>query len=127
MLMSTKTVQRLTNGEHNNYIYIRADIPCNQANNCQNVRFHFQNKGGAKSSHLKSKKKDFVFHFKSLQDLAVHLEVGDLTNTVLRIVRMTLVESFICPVCHSIGMIGDFIHQQSVILWSKSLSGAASQ
>lgn len=54
MLMSTKTVQRLTNGEHNNYIYIRADIPCNQANNCQNVRFHFQNKGSAKSSHLKS-------------------------------------------------------------------------
>lgn len=112
---------------NNNYIYIRADLSCNQAKSCQNIRFHFQNKGGAKSSHLKTCRKDFVFPFKNLQDLAAHLEVGELRKNVLRVVRMTLVVYFISSVCQSIGMIGDLTCQQSVTTRSKSLSGAAPQ
>lgn len=127
MLMKTEIVQKLTNGEHNNYIYIRADISCNQANSCQNIGFCFQNTGGAKSSHFKSCRKDFVLHLKNLQDLAAHLEVRELKNAVLRVVRMTLLVSFIRPVCQSTGMIGDLIRQQSVTSWSRALSGAASQ
>lgn len=110
----------IKNGEINNYIYIRADISCNLAKSCQNIRFHCQNKGGAKSSHLKRCKKDFLFHFKNLQDLAAHLEVGELKNTILRVVRMTLVVSFISSVCQSTGVIGDLVRQQSAPSWSQS-------
>lgn len=68
-----------------------------------------------------------LYHLKNLQDLAAHLEAGELKNAVLRVVRMTLLVSFIRPVCQSTGMIGDLIRQQSVTSWSRALSGAASQ
>lgn len=101
--------------------------PATRQTSSQNIRFCIQNKGGAKSSHLISWGKDFVFHLKNLQDLAAHLDVGELKNTVLRVVRMTLAVSDISPMCQSTGMIGDLIRQQSVTLWSTSLRGAASR
>lgn len=65
----------------------------------------------------------YFIYFKNLQDLIAHFGVGDLTNIAHKIVRMTLVLSFIGPKCHSIGMIGDLTGQQfnvkeQVTLWS---------